>query len=128
VPTLERLEEAAASLGLPTSRKGPSLRVHIESQSALLSGVIVRMRSNGSRTTARLWWGSMPGWCYPLMVLGPLYLMGSRASLHPFNDAAKFVSVAACVAFIPAAITNLIAGRVRKKLFTRADELERRVA
>ncbi len=57
MPTLEQLEQAADSLGLPNSRKGASLRVHIDFQSTLLAGVVLRIRSNSSRTTASIWWG-----------------------------------------------------------------------
>ena len=128
MPTLEQLEQAADSLGLPTSRKGPSLRVRIDSQSTLLGGVILRIRSNSSRTTARIWWGSMPGWSFPLMVLGPLVGIGLRASIHPFNDAAKLVSLMACSVLIPTGIVNWKAARVRKKLLLRANDLERQTA
>ncbi len=72
--------------------------------------------------------GSIPGWYFPLLVLGPLVGMGSRASIHPLNDAAKLVSLMACSALIPTAIVNWKAARVRKELLLRADDLGRQTA
>jgi hypothetical protein len=127
VPSLETIAEAAVSLGLKPVHER-SLRVPCDSNGLWLNGVSWSVTSNEGRTRARLWLGSTPAWLVSLRTFG-LLLAGSipllaRASLHPFNDAAKLVLVMACVALGPWGVVHGMAWRLGRKLFKRAEELK----
>jgi uncharacterized membrane protein YadS len=120
VQTLEQLEAAAHALGLPTFQEGSELKVRLDSQSCLLSGVWLRIRTRKARTTATIRWGSLPAWYFPFVVLPSSIPMVLQASLSPFNDASKFLLAFAVVAIVPTAVTNLVAWRVKQRLFQSA--------
>jgi hypothetical protein len=126
MPTVDTMEEAAVSFGLhPIEER--VLRIPMEDYSFWLLGMSWAVTSTDGRTRMRLKAGELPAWA-PLAWMGAALLpMAFRASFHPLNDLAKFLSLSFLVAFGPYGLVFFIAGRFRRKLLRRARALEHQV-
>jgi hypothetical protein len=127
LPTLEKLEQAADSLGLPTLRKGPSLQVALP-KGFWSAGVSLDLASGNGRATSRIRRGSISEWPFRFILLACVSPMIGYIVAHP-HDAGVIPALGLISsALIPCLIQYFMIRREQKRLFRRAAELEGPVA